>query len=154
MIEPQVLEQLQKRELFTSHPIPAFQNGVWVVKPEHVAGNHIPGHSGGYTCVVDEDGDLRGQIPCPETNAPMLKLIHTDNIWEVNGWDCAGAMGPADFTNDWKTPEEAIADVLDFFFGDPRRMKAKELFRQDPKGEIEKAKRENRMPVPKWQSTS
>lgn len=35
-------------------------------------------------------------------------------------------MGPTDFVDERTNPEDAINDILDFFFGDPTRMKRKE----------------------------
>lgn len=56
----------------------------------------------------------------------MLKFICIDqNRWQVDGQDCAGGMGPANFIDEWQTAEEAIKDILDFYFGDPTRMKRK-----------------------------
>jgi hypothetical protein len=31
-----------------------------------------------------------------------------------------------DFVNEWDTPEQAVADILDYFFGDPTRMLVKQ----------------------------
>lgn len=67
--------------------------------------------------------------------------------WIVYAVDCAGGMGPADFVDIWDTPEEAIADIKDFYFGDPARMNLKEAERRDCAGRLARAKQEGRIPV-------
>jgi hypothetical protein len=120
LIADAYLNQLRKVGLHVSYPIPAFAMGVWVCKPKAVQGHNIPGYKTGYV-TIDDDGPQ-----CPdEIDAPMLKLMCLENIWRVDGQDCAGGMGPADFINEWSTPEEAINDILDFYFGDPTRMARK-----------------------------
>lgn len=65
----------------------------------------------------------------------MLKLIHDKDKWLVDGWDCAGDMGSADFVNEWGTPEQALDDIFDFFFGNPDRVRAKESYQRKRKTE-------------------
>ena len=112
------LDELRARGLHVSHPIGALRGGVWVCKPTTTPGNNIPGYSGGYISLGDEP-------PCPDIDAPMLKFFILNNKWQVHGQDCAGGMGPADFIDEWSTPEEAVDDILSFFFHDPTRMKRK-----------------------------
>jgi hypothetical protein len=120
MIAEAYLNRLRQAGLHVSHPIPVFAKGVWVCKPETVLGHNIPGYKTGYI-TIDDDGPQ-----CPdEIDAPMLKFMHVNNLWRVDGQDCAGGMGPADFIDEWSTPEEAISDILDFYFGDPTRMARK-----------------------------
>jgi hypothetical protein len=78
----------------------------------------MPGYSGGYMSLGDEPA-------CPDIDAPMLKFLFANDTWQVHGQDCAGGMGPADFIDEWSTPEEAVQDILDFYFGDPTRMARK-----------------------------
>lgn len=80
--------------------------------------HNIPGFKDVYITVGEG-------VPCSEIYAPMLKLINADGTWEVHGQDCAGGMGPADFRNQWSNADEAIQDILEFFFGDPARMARK-----------------------------
>ena len=114
-IDEKYLNQLRSAGLFTSHPLGAFAGGVWVVKPTTTRGNNIPGYSSGYISLGDEP-------LCPDNDAPMLKFMHRDDIWIVDGIRSCGGMGPSDFIDTWKTPEEAVQDILDYFFGDPARM--------------------------------
>ena len=67
----------------------------------------------------------------------MLKFIFANDRWQVHGQDCAGGLGPADFINEWQTPEEAVKDILDFYFGDPKRMQKKESEEQKFRGRVE-----------------
>ncbi|HEY9683930.1 MAG TPA: hypothetical protein V6C86_20275 [Oculatellaceae cyanobacterium] len=118
-IDEKYLNQLRQAGLHISPPVPAFRGGVWVGKPKDVSGNNIPGYSGGYATVVQD------APPCPDIDAPLIKFMLLDDIWVVDGHDSCGGTGPADFVDEWATPEEAIADILDYFFGDPARMKKK-----------------------------
>jgi hypothetical protein len=117
-IDEKYLNQLRLAGLFVSHPLGAFMGGVWVVKPTTTPGNNIPGYSSGYISLGDEP-------LCPDNDAPMLKFMHRDDIWIVDGILSCGGMGPADFIDTWKTPDEAVQDILDYYFGDPARMQKK-----------------------------
>lgn len=118
-IEEKYLNELREAGLHVSHPIEAFLAGVWVCKPTSTPGNHIPGYSGGGYISL---GDAQ---QCPDIDAPMLKFFFANGSWQVHGQDCAGGLGPADFIDEWSTPEEAVKDILDFYFGDPTRMERK-----------------------------
>ena len=74
LIDEMYLNQLRAAGLHVSGTIAAFGNGVWVCKPTSTAGNNILGYSSGYV-------SLEGEPICPETDAPMLKLILHDGIW-------------------------------------------------------------------------
>ncbi len=119
LIAEEYLNQLREAGLHVSHPIPAFGSGVWVCKPKSTPGHSIPEIKTGYV-TIDDDGPQ-----CPELDAPMLKFMHLDDVWRVDGQDSSGGMGPADFIDEWTTPQEAIRDILDFYFGDPARMAMK-----------------------------
>lgn len=43
----------------------------------------------------------------------------------MDGINCAGGMGPGDFITYSGNPEDTLDDIMNFFFGDPRRMNAK-----------------------------
>ena len=118
-IDEVYLEKLRSAGLHSSPPVPSFRDGVWVGKPTSTVGNHIPGYTdGGYT--------IFGEDAPPDMDAPMLKFyIDSENNWMVRGEDYAGAKGPGDFVHLWKTPEEALDDILDFYFGNPARMQEK-----------------------------
>jgi hypothetical protein len=103
-----------------SPPVSAFREGVWIGKPTTTPGNSIPAYEDdGYTLIGEE-------MLAPKMDAPMLKFfIDCEGNWTVIGEDYAGTRGPADFVNLWRTPEEAIDDILDFYFGNPTRMEKK-----------------------------
>lgn len=118
LIDEMYLNKLRAAGLHVSDPIAAFGNGVWVCKPTSTPGNNILGYSSGYV-------SLEGEAICPETDAPMLKLILHDGIWQVNGQLGAGGMLPSDFIDDWTNAEDAVQDILDYYFGNPLRMQKK-----------------------------
>jgi len=43
----------------------------------------------------------------------------------VTSHDYVPGPGPGDFVNEWNTAEEAVADILDFYFGSSVRMDIK-----------------------------
>jgi hypothetical protein len=135
LIDEKYLNQLRAAGLFVSHPIGAFLGGVWVVKPTSTVGNHIPGYSnGGYISLDDEP-------QCPDSDAPMLKFICVDERrWQVDGQDCAGGMGPADFIDEWLTAEEAISDIQDFYFGNRERIDRKAAEKEKFRARLEASK--------------
>ncbi|MDZ4837310.1 MAG: hypothetical protein SGJ27_26285 [Candidatus Melainabacteria bacterium] len=118
LIDDQNLTKLREAGLHVSHPFAAFDHGVWVCKPAATPGNSIPEYKIGYITIGDGE-------QCPPLDAPMLKLMNSNSKWLVDGQDCVGGMGPADFINEWDDPDAAIKDILDFYFGDPTRMQRK-----------------------------
>ncbi len=135
-ISDEHLSKLRSRGLFASHPFGAFLGGVWVVKPTSTQGNHIPGYSNGGFISLD------GAPQCPNSDAPMLKFICVaENQWRVDGQDCAGGMGPADFINEWTTAEDAINDILDFYFGNKDRIDKKAAEKEKFRARREASKR-------------
>lgn len=124
MIEVKYLDQLRAAGLFVSQPVPAFGGGYWICKPKTTQGNNAPGLTFGFISLAPDP-------PSPKTDAPLLKLMFKDDHWIVNGVDQAGGMGPTDFIDKWATPEEAVKDILDFYFGDPSRMQKKAEMRYE-----------------------
>jgi hypothetical protein len=47
--------------------------------------------------------------------------------WVVTVHEYIPGPGPGDFVNVWDTPEEAVADILDYLLGDPARMRVKQV---------------------------
>lgn len=118
LIDQKHLDRLQDSGLFVSHPLAAFGGGVWVVKPTTTKGHYIPEYSAGYIAIGDEP------VP-PDTNAPMTAFYRQNSAWVVNIKPTTGRkMEPDEFFHEWESPEEAIEDILDFYFGNPSRMLA------------------------------
>ncbi len=116
------LERLRAAGLLVSEPfVPdhvAFPGGVIVAKPASVAGNSLPDFEMGWG-----SSDVK-------LDAPGLHF-HSDGIqWFVTSHDYVPGPGPGDFVNKWSTPEEAVAHILDFYFGNPARMDAKRRARK------------------------
>ncbi|MBX3076082.1 hypothetical protein KF728_21300 [Candidatus Obscuribacterales bacterium] len=119
LIDEKTLNALRARGLHISSPIAAFGDGVYVCKPTSTPGNKLTRPVGQYIAIDDD-------VPCPDIDAPMLRLLSENGKWIVDAQDSAGGMGGADFVNEWSSAEDAIADICDFYFGDPARMAKKE----------------------------
>ena len=91
-----------------------FPGGVVIAKPVGVAGNEVAG----FDCSFGDSGARVG---------PAVFLHHDSSKWIVTSHDFVPGPGPGDFVNAWDTPDEAVADVLDFYFGDPVRMTIKAM---------------------------
>lgn len=116
------LDRLRAARLLVSTPfVPghlAFPDGVIVAKPASVPGHSLPDYEAGWGM-----GDIT-------LDAPAL-FLHSDNgKWFVTSHDYVPGPGPGDFVNEWTCAEEAIADILDFYFGDAARMNLKCAARQ------------------------
>jgi hypothetical protein len=109
------LDQLLAAGLLVSKPYIAARGGVTVAKPATVPGNSIPG----YEC---HWGWSEGII----IDAPCVGLQYEAKQWVVTVHEYIPGPGPGDFVNRWDTPEQAVADVLDYLLGDPVRMQIKQ----------------------------
>lgn len=110
-IDDKYLKQLRERHLHVSQPFQkgrTLEDAVRVAKPATVPGNFVLGFES--EC---------GEIPI---NAPALLLRSTNEGWVVLYQDHVPTPGPGDFENIWQTPQEAVDDILDFYFGNPERM--------------------------------
>lgn len=118
-IPEKYVQRLRSTGLFVSEPWPithVFSDGVLVGKPVGVSGNSIPGYSSRYTNVG------AGSV---EFDASPVRLFSNGERWFVDAVDYAPGPGPGDFLDEWKSVDEAVNDILDFYFGDQRRMQAK-----------------------------
>lgn len=118
------LERLQDQGLLVSEPFVAnhrqFPEGVTIGKPEAVVGNFIPGLR-----------TMWGWEDPVEVDAPLVYLHVSDaGKWVVTVHEYIPGPGPGDFVHEHSTPEEAIKDIFDFFFGDPARMEVKRMARE------------------------
>jgi hypothetical protein len=122
-IPEKYLEQLRAAGLLTSEPFVsghvAYPDGVTVAKPSSVAGHSLPNYDGGW-------GETDIKI-----NAPALWFHYDRGRWFVTSLDYVPGPGPGDFVNQWTSPEEAVSDILDFYFGSSVRMDTKRLARND-----------------------
>lgn len=114
----QVLAEFRARGLLVSQqPFPsahvAYPDGVRIGKPASVPGNAPEGYHS------------RWGLDGPVCDAPSLVLHRASGRWIVSSEDWEPGPGPGDFVNAWDTAEQAVADILDFFFGDLARMARK-----------------------------
>lgn len=118
VIPEQNLDRLRAAGLLISEPfVPnhvAFPDGVIVAKPAAVAGHSLPDYEAWWGF---PDGIL--------LDAPGLWLHSDGSKWFVTSHDYVPGPGPGDFVNVWDSPEEAVTDILDFYFGSPARMDVK-----------------------------
>jgi hypothetical protein len=59
------------------------------------------------------------------SNDLFLAVVCSDGKSIVYSVDYIPDPGPGDFVNEWNSIDEALEDILDFFFGDPSRMQLK-----------------------------
>ena len=127
-IEEKYLQQLRDAGLFVSKPYSpthGWPDGVRVGKPVSTPGNSIADYrDGGFISIEGFEHSLGPPFP-PEMDAPMIVLCSNNEVWTVDSCDSAGGMRSSDFINKWASGDEAIADILSLYFGDPQRMRAK-----------------------------
>ena len=127
------IEKLRSHGLFVANPKSSdscYPDGVLVGKPLDVPGNNIVGYSSAYVVDIDAENEVRFDAP------PVWFYGHC-GIWVVLGEDYCPGPGPGDFLDEWNTPEEAVQDILAFYFGDSSRMQAKAEARKKPFSESE-----------------
>ncbi|MBI1271342.1 hypothetical protein GC174_13015 [bacterium] len=115
-IDKKYLDRLRDSGLHVSPPIPAYSGGVWIKKPTSTKGHFVPGYSSDYISFEEKPEEQ------PDTNAPMIAFYRNRSAWVVDLNGSQESVSPADFLNEWATPEEAVDDILDFYFGDSARM--------------------------------
>lgn len=118
-LDKKFIEKLQQSGLFVSNPFPSghyWEDGVIVGKPTRTKGNSIAGFKFG----VDDI----------EMDAPDVILFSDGNHWYVVAQEGVPAPAEGDFTNKWRSADEAVDDILDFYFGSPDRMQSKENARK------------------------
>lgn len=114
LIDQKYLQELQNHGLYICEPFcegHGWEFGVRIVKPSSTKGNNIPN----YLTLVED----------VEVDSASIVFYNWNNYWIVLAQDHAPTFGPGYFQNKWETAEEAVKDILDFFFGDPTRMQEK-----------------------------
>jgi hypothetical protein len=108
------LEKLRAAGLVVGEPFPAehvaWPDGRTIGKPESVRGNSVMGWRAGWGL---------GPIVL---DAPAVCLCWRGGRWVVEVSEWVPGPGPGDFTREFDTPEEAVSDILDYYFGDASRM--------------------------------
>lgn len=111
------IDQLKKRGLLPAGPFSpshTLAHAYWIHKPKATPGNTTPSlvhyfETGSETIPLD---------------APSLLLLPKEDKWVVWMQEGVPTMRPGDFRHCWDTEQEAIDDILDFYFGNPERMNA------------------------------
>jgi hypothetical protein len=102
--------------LVTDHAFPpghvAWPDGYVIYKPKEAGGN----------CIRLDEHFQHGS---PLIDAPPVVLHAERGKWVVTVCEGIPLPGPGDFIDEWETPEQAVADIRDYFFGDPTRMLVK-----------------------------
>lgn len=148
-IVEEALDELKSLGLRCSSQIPCYNMGVRVYKPISTQGNKIDGYerlgSGARDIkskkAVDADFDKDGitagiesiAVENSNVDAPPLVLFQDNETgeWVVCSIDGVGGKMPSDFVNVHATVGDAVADIKDFYFGNPARMSAKaEVYRE------------------------
>lgn len=110
------VQQLGAAGLLVSEPFPAnrvrFPDGIVVGKPAGIGGNSVPGCSSLERWGLDD----------PAIDAPGLFLHEANGKWYVTLHEIIPGPGKGDFVDEWPTAEDAVADIIDFYFGDAARM--------------------------------
>lgn len=120
-IEERYLQQLRDAGLYVSPPFSstsAWADAVRVGKPISTPGNSIPGFRDSHIVFADKPQP-------PEMDAPSVMLGFDGTFWTVVAKEFVGGSAPSDFFNEWSGGDEAVADILSFYLGDPERMQAK-----------------------------
>ena len=114
------IEKLRLHGLFVAKPRSSdscYPDGVLVGKPADLPGNHIPNFSTSYANLATNEET--------KFDAPPVWFFGHGGVWIVVAQEHSPILGPGDFIDEWKTSEEATTDILEFYFGDPKRMQAK-----------------------------
>ena len=92
-------------------PEHSMSNWIMVLKPVGLPGNYDP-------------SECRMNFGDYEIEAPEVYIYFAPAIgkWVSRMMHYGGGSGSRDFEYEWKTDQEAVDDILDYFFGDPERM--------------------------------
>lgn len=115
------LEKLRAAGLVTFRPFRTTHgviiDGIRVAKPRSTPGNALQGEGSMLAIAAGKE--------VTTLDAPILELYTNGNSWFVRSHDWVPGPGPGDFVNEWSTVDQAVIDILDFYFGPPARMEAK-----------------------------
>jgi hypothetical protein len=119
--QSRLLAQLTDRRLMINRcESGPFRQGFTVFKPTRVPGNSRPGWGSSVVSLdqdgnFDEDGDT--------SDAPIARLYpEPGDIWVFLISAYSGGVGPGDYVKRHNGLEPAVADLIDYYFGDPKRM--------------------------------
>ncbi len=88
-----------------------------IFKPNHVEGNYIEGYE---EKLFGSKGDELELITT--LNSPVSNLYSHGGKWFFMVWKYAPGPGPGDFDTEYDTVDDCLADIINYYFGDPGRM--------------------------------
>lgn len=110
-ISEKSIQRLLKAGLFMAPPYPeghVMEHGTMIGKPIEIDGNRVEEFQTAYDDI--------------KMDAPFVTFFSTGKKWVVLVRESIPGPGPGDFMNTWQAEDEAVADILDFYFGNPKRM--------------------------------
>ena len=100
-----------------------------VMKPNEVRGNFVDGYKKN---IFGENLEVITVL-----NSPISDIYMNKGRYYFSVWDIVPGPGPGDFSNEFDSLDDCLQDILDYYFGDSRRMDEKkgivELERQTEK---------------------
>lgn len=121
-IPQKYVELLKLKGLHVCEPFPVphiWAGGARIGKPSTTHGNSIKGFD--------------SFVGSEKTDATSIILYEREGTWFVLAQEHVPMPAADDFENRWNTIDDAIVDILDFYFGDPSRMLLKEASYLDSK---------------------
>jgi len=81
-----------------------------------------PISAGGYSLPEYECHWSNGEGEDVVVDAPVLQLHFSEGRWHVTVHEYEPGPGPGDFVHGYSTIDQAVEDIIDYYFGDPARM--------------------------------
>jgi len=119
-IPDNIIDLLQSRGLLVGDPFPeghiAWPLGRSIGKPMSKGGNSLPEYECHWSI-----GDGEEVI----VDAPVTQLHFSEGFWHVTVHEYVPGPGPGDFVHSHSTIDLAVQDIIDYYFGDPSRIRVK-----------------------------
>ncbi|MBO3460427.1 hypothetical protein G7B40_019980 [Aetokthonos hydrillicola Thurmond2011] len=119
MLESKAVARLEKAGLLVRSlgSVSPFANGYSIAKPKSTPGNIRKD----YECSWGSE-----EIPCDAPGANLYPK-ESKSKWIFEIWEWLPGPGPGDFQKSFESIDEAIAAILEYYFGDPLQMNPPEL---------------------------
>ena len=97
-----------------------FMDGYRILKPNDVEGNYVEGYEKNIIGLVDGKLEITTVL-----NSPLSHIFKENGKYCFYIWECSPGPCPGDFYNQFDNIEDCLADVIDYYFGNPERMNEK-----------------------------